>query len=100
MKVRFVFMTRATGLMVHLLPDVMYIKPSDNSRAIVIGVLNMHLSFKFYRKQKREEDTMLHKSEQLNKAVEGAKQAINTDLMKGINRLAKQWAMLTKGGEK
>ena len=100
MKVRFVFMTRATGLMVHLIPDVMYIEPSDNSRAIVIGVLNMHLSFKFYRKKKSEEDTMLHKSEQLNKAVEGAKQAINTDLMKGINKLAKQWAMLTKGGEK
>lgn len=100
MKVRFVFMTKASGLMVHLIPDVMYIEPSDNSRAIVIGVLNMHLSFKFYRKKKSEEDTMLHKSEQLNKAVEGAKQAINTDLMKGINKLAKQWAMLTKGGEK
>lgn len=99
MKVRFVFMTRATGLMVHLLPDVMYIEPSDNSRAIVIGVLNMHLSFKFYRKKKALEDTMLHKSEQLNKAVEGAKEAINTDLMKGINKLAKQWAMLTKGGK-
>lgn len=99
MKVRFVFMTKASGLMVHLIPDVMYIEPSDNSRAIVIGVLNMHLSFKFYRKKKSEEDTMLHKSEQLNKAVEGAKQAINTDLMKGINKLAKQWAMLMKGGE-
>lgn len=100
MKVRFVFMTKASGLMVHLIPDVMYIEPSDNSRAIVIGVLNMHLSFKFYRKKKALEDTMLHKSEQLDKAVEGAKQAINTDLMKGINKLAKQWAMLTKGGEK
>ncbi len=100
MKVRFVFMTKTSGLMVHLIPDVMYIEPSDNSRAIVIGVLNMHLSFKFYRKKKALEDTMLHKSEQLDKAVEGAKQAINTDLMKGINKLAKQWAMLTKGGEK
>ena len=99
MKVRFVFMTKASGLMVHLIPDVMYIEPSDNSRAIVIGVLNMHLSFKFYRKKKSEEDTLLHKAEQLDKAVEGAKEAINTDLMKGINRLAKQWAMLTKGGE-
>lgn len=58
MKVRFVFMTRATGLMIHLLPDVMYIEPSDNSRAIVIGVLNMHLSFKFQKKQKRQNMTM------------------------------------------
>ena len=54
MKIRFVFMTKATGLMVHLIPDVMYIEPSDNSWAIVIGVLNMHLSFKFYRKGGRK----------------------------------------------
>lgn len=50
MKVRFVFMTKASGLMVHLIPEVMYIEPSDNSWAIVIGVLNMHLSFKFHKK--------------------------------------------------
>lgn len=55
MKVRFFFMTRASGLMVHLIPDVMYIEPSDNSRAIVIGVLNMHLSFKFQRKTEATE---------------------------------------------
>lgn len=99
MKVRFVWMTTSKGLMVHLVPDIMLI-PTESSFAIVAGWLNMHLSFKFQKKQKREEDTMLNKSEQLDKAVEGAKQAINTDLMKGINKLAKQWAMLTKGGEK
>ena len=84
--------------MFHLVPDIMLIL-TESSFAIVAGWLNMHLSFKFHKKRKREEDTMLHKSEQLDKAVEGAKEAINTDLMKGINRLAKQWAMLTKGGE-
>lgn len=76
MKVRFVFMTRATGLMVHLLPDVMYIEPSDNSRAIVIGVLNMHLSFKFYRKQKRQNMTMDFRFKEPIKAMQDLKKAI------------------------
>lgn len=80
MKVRFVFMTRATGLMVHLLPDVMYIEPSDNSRAIVIGVLNMHLSFKFQRKKKRENLEMDFRFKEPIKAMQDLRKALT---MKG-----------------
>ena len=99
MKVRFVFMTRATGLMVHLLPDVMYIEPSDNSRAIVIGVLNMHLSFKFYRKKKALEDTMLYRAEQLEKACENARAAIcSTELAQATAKLAQLWGSIFKKG--
>lgn len=76
MKVRFVFMTKASGLIVHLIPDVMYIEPSDNSRAIVIGVLNMHLSFKFQKKQKRQNMTMDFCFKETIKAMQDLKKAI------------------------
>jgi hypothetical protein len=85
-------MTKASGLMVHLIPDVMYIEPSDNSRAIVIGVLNMHLSFKFKKRAKRvktEEDTIIGQWSQLAIAVGALKTAIeNTPLVISIKRTA------------
>lgn len=49
MKVHFVFMTRATVLMVHLIPDVMYVE-APNGWSLVFGWLNMHLAIKFYKK--------------------------------------------------
>lgn len=99
MKVCFVFTTRATGLMVHLLPDVMFIVPSDGSRAIVIGVLNMHLSFKFYRKEKALEDTMLYQAERLETAYENARGAIcSTELVQAIAKLAQLLGSIFKKG--
>ena len=101
MKVRFVFMTKAKGLMVHLIPDVMYIEPSDNSRAIVIGVLNMHLSFKFKKKKKTEEDTICYQMQQLNSAWKKLGEEITkTQLVQAIVELGKQMDKLEwKGGE-
>lgn len=59
MKVRFVWMTPSKGMMFHLVPDIMLI-PTESSFAIVAGWLNMHLSFKFKKRQKKQEGITLY----------------------------------------
>ncbi|MBR3783648.1 MAG: hypothetical protein IKJ78_04185 [Bacteroidales bacterium] len=75
MKVRFVWMTPSKGLMVHLVPDIMLI-PTESSFAIVAGWLNMHLSFKFKKRQKTEKDTIKYKFSELHNATQGLKKEI------------------------
>lgn len=75
MKVRFVWMTPSKGLMVHLVPDIMLI-PTESSFAIVAGWLNMHLSFKFQKKQKRQNMTMYFRFKEPIKAMQDLKKAI------------------------